>query len=204
MTPRALLESAEALLVDLDGTLVDSTRPVRRAWDDFAARHRLDGDYVHHFAQGRPSRETVRLLLPDADTAAEVDALERAELVDAEGIRALPGAAALLSSHRRLAIVTSCSTALATLRLQAAKLPVPPVLVSADDVERGKPDPTCYLVGAELLGAHPRRCLVLEDAPAGIAAGRGAGARVLALRTTHSDQDLREADAIVDDLRWIV
>ena len=204
MTPQALLESADALLVDLDGTLVDSTGPVRRAWEDFAARHRLDAAYVHHFAQGRPSRDSVRLLVPGTDTAAEADALERAELSDAEDITALPGAGALLHGHRRLAIVTSCSTALAILRLQAAELPVPPVLVSSDDVERGKPDPTCYRLGAERLGTDPRRCLVLEDAPAGIAAGRGAGARVLALRTTHSDHDLREADAIVDDLGGIV
>jgi sugar-phosphatase len=85
-------------------------------------------------------------------------------------------------------------------RLRAAGLPVPSALISADDVERGKPDPTCYLLGARRLGAEPAQCLVLEDAPAGISAGRAAGAKVLALRTTHPDHDLQDADAIVDDL----
>jgi sugar-phosphatase len=200
MNPQALLETADALLVDLDGTLVDSTAPVRRAWNAFAARHGLDPEHVHHFAQGRPSRESVRLLAPHVDAAAETDALERAELGDTDGIVALPGAGDLLSGARRLAIVTSCSRALATVRLRAAGLPVPPMLVSADDVTRGKPDPTCYLLGARRLDVDPGRCLVLEDAPAGISAGRAAGARVLALRTTHSDDDLRQADAIIDDL----
>ena len=90
------------------------------------------------------------------------------------------------------------------MRLHAAGLPTPPVLVSSDDVDRGKPDPACYLLGAQLLAVDPAACLALEDAPAGIAAARAAGARVIALRTTHSDQDLRDADMIVDDLSVIV
>lgn len=200
MTARDLLRGAEALLVDLDGTLVDSDVPVRRAWAGFARRHGLDPEYVHRFAQGRPSRETVRLLAPDADHAAEAAALERAELSDADGIVPVPGAAELLAGERRLAIVTSCSRALARVRLTAAGLPVPEVLVTADDVVHGKPDPECYLLGARRLSLHPAHCLVLEDAPAGIAAGRAAGARVLAVRTTHGDDDLRDADAVVDDL----
>jgi mannitol-1-/sugar-/sorbitol-6-phosphatase len=200
MNLRRLLDCAEALLVDLDGTLVDSSGPVRRAWNDFAGRHGLDPEHVHRFAQGRPSRETVALLVPGADHAAEAAALERAEVNDGDGIAALPGAADLLRGGWRLAIVTSCSTALAAVRLRAAGLPIPAVLVSADDVERGKPDPTCYLLGARRLGVDPAQCVVLEDAPAGISAGRSAGAKVLALRTTHPDHDLQEADAIIDDL----
>lgn len=203
MTARALWAAAAALLVDLDGTLVDSTAPVRRAWDAFADRHGLNPEHVHHFAQGRPSRESVRLLAPDADQAAEAAALERAELSDTDGVVALPGAGDLLTGGRPLAIVTSCSRALATARLQAAGLPIPPVLVSADDVIRGKPDPTCYLLGARRLDVEPAGCLVLEDAPAGITAGRAAGAKVLALRTTHTDADLDQADAIIDDLRGL-
>jgi sugar-phosphatase len=201
MTLHALLTSADALLVDLDGTLVDSSAPVRRTWAAFAGRHGLDPDYVHRFGQGRPSRDTVRLLAPDVDVAAEAAALERAEVGDADGIFALPGARELLTGCRRLAIVTSCSRALATVRLRAAGLPIPPVLVSADDVVQGKPDPACFVLGARRLNVDPSRCLVLEDAPAGISAGRAAGAKVLALRTTHPDHDLHEADAIVDDLR---
>jgi mannitol-1-/sugar-/sorbitol-6-phosphatase len=200
ISAHALWRAADALLVDLDGTLVDSTAPVRRAWTVFARRHGLDAAEVEHFAHGRPSRESVALLAPDGDHAAEAAALEQAELEDVDGVVALPGAARLLRGDQRLAIVTSCSTALAQTRLRAAGLPVPPALVSADDVSRGKPDPECYLLGARRLGVEPAACLVLEDAPAGITAGHGAGARVLALRTTHADEDLHGADAIIDDL----
>jgi sugar-phosphatase len=200
MTPAALLAGADALLVDLDGTLVDSTAPVRRVWAAFAKRHGLDWDEVHSFAQGRPSRETIRLLAPDADHDAEAAAIELAEVHDTTDVFALPGAAQLLASERPLGVVTSCSSALAVARLRAAALPIPPVLVSSDGLERGKPDPACFLIAARRLGADPRRCVVLEDAPAGIAAGRAAGATVIALRTTHADDELRDAHAIADDL----
>lgn len=195
-----LLARADALLVDLDGTLVDSTVPVRRVWGAFAERHGLEPEEVHRFAQGRPSRETIRLLVPDADHAAEAAIIEATEVTDTRGVRALPGAAEVLASARPVAIVTSCSTALATARLRAAGLPVPRLLVSSDGLERGKPDPACFLLGARRVGVDPGRCVVLEDAPAGIRAGQAAGAAVIALRTTHGDDELRDADAIVDDL----
>lgn len=203
MTARhPLVTGAQALLVDLDGTLVDSTAPVRRAWSAFAARHRLDPDEVHRIAQGRPSRETIRQLAPPGtDCEAESALVERTEVQDTDGVVALPGAEALLrGADRPLAIVTSCSSALAAARLEAAGLPVPSVLVSSNGLERGKPDPACFLIGARRLGVDPARCLVLEDAPAGIAAGRAAGATVIALRTSHPEHELREAHAIVDDL----
>lgn len=200
ITAVALFAAADAVLVDLDGTLVDSDAAVLRAWHAFAARHGLDGDAVHRFAHGRPSRETVRMLIPGADHDAEAAMVERVELDDTAGLLALPGAAQLLAADRRLAIVTSCSAALARVRLTAVGLPIPDVLVSADDVERGKPDPSCYLIGARRLGADPARCVVLEDAPAGVAAGRAAGAVVIALRTTHGDDELAAADAIADDV----
>ena len=195
-----LLARAGAILVDLDGTLVDSTMPVRRVWGEFAQRHGLEPEEVHHFAQGRPSRETVRLLVPSADHDTEAAALEAAEIADTQGVRALPGAAAVLASPRPLAIVTSCSTALATARLRAAGLPVPRLLVSSDGLERGKPDPDCFLIGSRRVGVPPAQCVVLEDAPNGIRAGQAAGAAVIAVRTTHDDDELGGADAIVDDL----
>ena len=204
MTPAALFAIADAVLVDLDGTLVESTDPVRRAWDAFAGRHGLDGEEVHRFAQGRPSRETIRLLAPDVDHDAEAAAVEEAEIHDTRGILALPGAAALLAIDRPLAIVTSCSSALAEARLRAAGLTTPRVLVSSDGLERGKPDPACFVIAARRLDADPTRCVVLEDAPAGILAGRAAGATVIALRTTHSDDKLHEAHAIVDDLASLI
>jgi sugar-phosphatase len=204
VTPAEIVARAEGLLVDLDGTLVDSTGPVRRAWEAFAARHGLDADRVHRFAHGRPSSETIRLLLPDADHQIEAAAVEDAELRDTDGVRALPGAAELLAAEQPLAIVTSCSTALAETRLGAAGLPIPPVLVSSDGLESGKPDPASFLIGARRLRADPARCVVPEDSPAGIRAGRAAGATVIAVRTTHRDDELGGADAIVDDLAAIV
>jgi mannitol-1-/sugar-/sorbitol-6-phosphatase len=204
MTPAVLFARADALLVDLDGTLVDSTAPVRRAWGAFASRHALDADAVHRFAHGRPSLETIRLLAPHADHHAEAAAVEDAEIHDTDGVFALSGAARLLASDRPLAIVTSCSTALAETRLRAAGLTIPPVLVSSDGLERGKPDPSCFLIAARRLGADPTRCVVLEDAPAGILAGRAAGATVIAVRTTHADDELRDAHAIADDLASLI
>jgi sugar-phosphatase len=200
MTPAALLSRADAILVDLDGTLVDSTAPVRRAWNGFASRNGLDLEEVHRFAQGRPSRETIRLLAPDCDQEAEATAVEDAEVHDTDGVFALPGAVELLACDRPLAIVTSCSTELAHARLRAARLTIPPVLVSSDGLERGKPDPDCFLIAARRLLIAPARCVVIEDAPAGIRAGRAAGATVIALRTTHHDGELGEAHAIADDL----
>jgi sugar-phosphatase len=195
-----MLADAEAVLVDLDGTLVDSAAPVQRAWTAFARRHGLDPEAVERFAHGRPSRDTVRALVPDADQQTEADVIEAAEIADIDGVVALPGAAQLLSIDVPLAIVTSCSTALATARLRAAGLKIPDVLVSSDGLERGKPDPTCFVIGARRLGVDPERCVVIEDAPAGIRAGRAAGAIVIAVRTTHGDDELGDADAIADDV----
>jgi sugar-phosphatase len=195
-----LLAECDAVLSDLDGTLVDSSDSVRRVWGAFAARHSLDPDAVYDYVYGRPPREAIPVLVPDADHAAELASIERAELRDTVGVRALPGAAELMRSGRRLAIVTSCTDELARARLRAAGLAAPDVLVSADDVENGKPDPTCFRVAAGRLGVSPTRCVVLEDAPTGILAGRGAGAKVIALRTTRSEAALQGADAIIDHL----
>jgi sugar-phosphatase len=205
LTAQELVDAADALLVDLDGTLVDSSAPVLRVWTDFALRHGLEPTDVLRFAQGRPSRETVRLLAPEADAEAEARLVEATEVGDPDGVVPTPGAVALMASDRRLAIVTSCSTALAQVRLDAAGLPRPKVIVSSDMVVRGKPDPECFRLGAERLGLVPAQCVALEDSPTGVAAGLASGARVIAVRTTHSDGELTRASAVVDDLgqlRW--
>jgi sugar-phosphatase len=204
MTPAGLLADCDAVLVDLDGTLVDSAAPVARVWGAFARRHSLNAEAVLRFAQGRPSRETIRLLVPHADHDTEAAALEQAEIDDTDGVSALPGAVDLLNSGRPLAVVTSCSTVLAKVRLLAAGLPIPDVLVSSDGLERGKPDPECFLIAARRLGVEPARCVVLEDAPAGILAGKAAGAKVIAVRTTHPDAELHEADVVADDLASLI
>jgi sugar-phosphatase len=191
---------AHALLIDLDGTLIDSTAPIVRAWTAFAERHGMEADEVIRFAQGRPGRETVRLLIPDGDYAGEAAIIEHAEVTDTDGVTALPGALDILTSGRTLAIVTSCSLNLLRSRLAAAGLPEPAIKVTSDDITHGKPDPECFRLGAERLGLSPSECVVLEDAPAGVAAGKGAGATVIAMVSTHAAEDLGEADWVVDDL----
>ena len=191
-------------LFDLDGVLVDSTPAVARVWEGWAREHGFtDPAAIVKLAHGRPSLTTIRELLPNGDHEAENRELERREIEDVEGVIPLPGATELLQTipADRWAIVTSCTRPLAHVRIRVAGLPTPKHLVTATDVTRGKPDPDPYLKGAQSLGVPPGECLVIEDAPAGIHAGKAAGARVLALRTTASDTELREAGAdwIVDD-----
>ncbi len=191
------------VLFDLDGVLVDSTPAVARVWTGWAREHGFDPDEVVRQAHGKPSISTIRELLPQADHVAEDRELERREIADVEGVIPLPGAMELLQALRldRWAIVTSCTRSLAGVRIGAAGLPKPKHLIAATDVLRGKPDPEPYRKGAQVLGFAAEDCLVIEDAPAGIRAGKAAGARVLALRTTSTDAELREAGAdwIVDD-----
>jgi mannitol-1-/sugar-/sorbitol-6-phosphatase len=146
---------------------------------------------------------TIRELLPGGDHEAENREVERREIADVEGVIPLPGAMGLLQGLplERWAIVTSCTRPLAGVRIGAAGLPQPKHLVTASDVLRGKPDPEPYVKGAQVLGVPAAECVVLEDAPAGIRAGKAAGARVLALRTTAGDAELRGAGAdwIIDD-----
>lgn len=191
------------VLFDLDGVLVDSTPAVARVWAGWALAHGFDPDEVVKKAHGRPSIATIRELLPRADYAAEDREVERREIADIGGVVPLPGALELLQAlpSKRWAIVTSCTRPLAGVRIRAAGLPKPRHLVTSTDVKHGKPDPEPYLKGAQLLGVPAGECIVIEDAPAGIRAGKAAGARVLALRTTASDAELQQAGAdwIVDD-----
>jgi sugar-phosphatase len=192
--------SPDAILADLDGTLVDSIASGRRAWSAFAARHGLDPEATFTFAMGRPTRESIAVLAPGADQAEERALLDASEVGDADSVVAYPGAAELLAGPIPVAIVTSGSAALAGARLAGAGLEPPAVLISADAVKRGKPDPEPFALGAREIGAAPERCLVLEDAPSGIAAARAAGIPVAALRTTHPDSELAGADFVLDSL----
>jgi sugar-phosphatase len=196
-----------ALLFDLDGVLIDSTPAVIRVWTQWAMAHGFDPDEVVRRAHGRPSISTIREYLPDADHEAENRVVESGEIADLNGVVPLPGARELLEAlpPDRWTIVTSCTRQLGTTRLRAAGLPIPPRLVTCDDVKNGKPDPEPYLKGASLLGVAAKDCIVVEDAPAGIRAGKAAGARVIACRTTSPEQELRDAGAdwIVDDCKSI-
>jgi mannitol-1-/sugar-/sorbitol-6-phosphatase len=192
-----------AVLFDLDGVLVDSTPAVARVWAGWAREHGFEPDEIVKRAHGRPSITTIRELLPHGDHEAEDREVERREIADVEGVIPLPGALELLLALplHRWAIVTSCTRQLAGGRIAAAGLPQPKHLVTATDVRHGKPDPEPYLKGAQILGAPASECIVIEDAPAGIRAGKAAGAHVVALRTTASEAELQEegADWIVDD-----
>ncbi len=195
------------VLFDLDGVLVDSTPAVARVWAGWAHEHGFNPDEVVKKAHGRPSITTIRELLPHADHAAEDREVERREIADVEGVVPLPGAMELLKALplERWAIVTSCTRALANVRIAAAGLPRPRHLVTSTDVKHGKPDPEPYLKGAQMLDVSANECIVIEDAPAGIRAGKAAGARVIALCTTASDAELQQAGAdwIVDDCAGI-
>jgi len=191
-----------ALLFDLDGVLVDSRAVVERTWRRWAARHQLDPEVVLRVVHGRRSRETVRELTPHLDLEAEVAWVDAMEVASRDGLRAVPGAQRLVSSlpADAWAVVTSGGQTLARSRLEAAGVPVPRVLVASDDVVQGKPAPDGYLLAAQRLGRDPASCLVFEDAPPGIEAGRAAGARVVALTTTHTADRLQGAVAIITDL----
>jgi sugar-phosphatase len=198
------------LLFDLDGVLIDSTPAVARVWMKWALAHGFDPEETVHKAHGRPSLATIKDLLPDADHVAENQVVLQGEIDDTEGVVPLPGVLHLLQSvpSDRWALVTSCARPLAEVRLKAAGLPLPNKIVTSDDVHRGKPDPEPYLKGAALLGLPASKCVVFEDAPAGIRAGKSAGARVIALPSTSRDAELEEAGADwilhkYDDLRVV-
>jgi sugar-phosphatase len=188
-----------AVISDLDGVLVDSAAATSRAWAAWAARHDLDGVAIQAANHGRPARDVVAEHVRAESVDAEAAVLLDFELTDTEGVVAFAGAADVLALPE-VAISTSCTLPLAQARLRAAGLPVPGVLVTADQVARGKPAPDPYLVAAERLGADPVDCLVLEDAPSGIAAGRAAGMTVWAVTTTHAAADLGGAHRIAAGL----
>jgi mannitol-1-/sugar-/sorbitol-6-phosphatase len=189
--------TCSGLLFDLDGVLVDSTPAVARVWTKWALAHGFDPDETVKRAHGRPSIETVREILPGADFEKENAIILQDEIEDTEGVVPLPGARELLSSlpQNQWALVTSCARPLAEVRLKVAGLPMPRNMVTCDDIRNGKPDPEPYIKGAGLLGLPTSKCLVFEDAPAGIRSGKAAGALVIATRTTSPDSELEEAGA---------
>jgi sugar-phosphatase len=198
------LIQCDAVLFDMDGVLVDSTPAVARVWTSWALEHGLVPDEVVRKAHGRPSLATIIELLPHGDHDAEDREVERREIEDIADVVALPGALRLLQSipQDRWAVVTSATRALAEVRLRAAGLPTPKQLVTASDLQRGKPFPDPYLKGAEILGIAAANCVVAEDAASGVRSGKAAGARVVALLTTSTAAELLDAGAdwIAEDL----
>lgn len=178
----------DAFLFDMDGTILSSIAATERVWGEWAVRHGIDPVTFLPTIHGVRAIETVRRLgLPGIDPEREAQILFEAEMADLDGIVPIDGAPEFLSAlpEDRWAIVTSAPLELAHRRIRAAGLPLPENIVSAEDVERGKPSPECFLLGAKKLGFDAGNCLVFEDAPAGIVAGETAGASVIVVTATH-------------------
>lgn len=190
----------DAVLFDMDGTLVDSRIACEKLVRSWALRNGLDAQLISAAAQGRTNRDIIREFTPHLPVNEESARLNEEELLYREGNVAIRGALEILSAFPpgSWALVTSASRAVAEMRLECARLPAPGVLISSDDVRRGKPDPEGYLMAAERLGVAPERCLVIEDTPAGLEAARAAGMQALAITTTFPATELDAAVCIAD------
>ncbi|MEV2277445.1 HAD-IA family hydrolase [Nocardiopsis sp. NPDC049922] len=193
------------VLFDLDGVLVDSGASIVGGLTAWAEERGLDVDEVLRYHAGRTDLGLVRLVAPHLDPETEAHRIQAHEVARAEDVTAMPHARELLAAldgrGRAWGIVTSGGDLIAHARLEASRLPVPDVLVTADQVTEGKPDPAPYLLGAERMGVDPGRCVVVEDSPAGVRAGRAAGMPVVAVTATHTVEELAAATVVVADLR---
>ena len=194
--------TTRGLLFDMDGVLVSSIGSVNRCWRRWAIHYGVPNAETYEVPHGRRAIDIVRQLRPDIDPIEGLNFIEDMEIEDTADLIVLPGVKALLESlpADRWAIVTSATRRLLLGRLQAAGLPVPAYIITADMVENGKPHPEPYQRGAALLGLTPEDCVVVEDAPSGIGAGVAAGSRVLAVVTSHQPDELQQADWIVRSL----
>jgi mannitol-1-/sugar-/sorbitol-6-phosphatase len=192
-----------AILSDLDGVLVDSHASIMRAWRWWGAQHGVESAAIEGVQHGRPSGEVIAALTPGLDADAESRAIDLRQADDTDGVIALPGARELFAGTDPLAVVTSCTVPLATARLRAAGLPVPEVLVTPERLSRGKPDPEGYLLAARELGFEPADCVVFEDAPAGVDAGRAAGMHVVGITTTHDPAELDAHELAPSVAAWL-
>lgn len=197
--------TARGVLFDMDGVLISSTGSDERCWRRWAKHHRMEGTFSIESTHGRRAVDTLRVLRPDLDPVIELARLEGYDAEDYSGLIILPGVETLLASlpADSWTIVTSATVRLLEGRLHHAGLPIPKVLVPADRVANGKPHPEPYLIGAELLGLMPAECLVIEDSPAGVASGKAAGSRVLAVLSSHTQEQLPGADWYVESLEQV-
>lgn len=194
-------QTFSAFLFDMDGTILTSIKAAERVWGQWARGHGLDVDAFLPTIHGKRTEETIRALeLPGVDPVREAACITRAEIEDVAGIEAIVGAADFLASlpHERWAIVTSAPRLLAEARIAAAGLPMPGVLVAAEDVERGKPAPDPFLLGARKLGVAPADCLVFEDTLAGLQSAQAAGMASIVVTTTHAHPLETDVTAVLD------
>ncbi|KAI9500509.1 DL-glycerol-3-phosphatase [Coemansia spiralis] len=190
--------SAQGILFDLDGTLVNTVACVEKWWRKIAAKHNVDGVELLNNIHGHPTYDVLCKWFPKEMHSKDcAQQLEEAVMRDPEGVFAVPGTHELLQAlaNDKWAIVTAATPILATTRLRQANLPVPDKLVSANDVQKGKPHPSCYQMGAEMLGIAPSSAIVFEDSVNGVKAGVAAGAITVGILTSTTEQKLRAAGA---------
>ncbi len=195
---------ADGLLFDMDGVLISSIGSVLRCWRRWAIRYKVPGAESFVPPHGVPARDIIAKLAPQADATEALRYIEQIEMEDMDDLQVLPGVRELLGSldAEHWTIVTSATRRLLVGRLEFAGLPLPAVIITADDVVNGKPDPEPYRRGAEAIHKPIQQCIVIEDAPTGVRAGKAAGARVLAVLGTSNEADLWSAGAdwVVDSL----
>jgi sugar-phosphatase len=196
----------QGILFDMDGVLISSIGSVVRCWRRWAAIYGVPNADTYEVPHGMRAIEIVKALRPDIDPQEGLRVIEDMEIDDTEGLTVLPGVKKLLEGlpPERWAIVTSATSRLLLGRLKVAGLPIPTRIISADMVERGKPDPEPYRRGAELLGFKPEDCIVVEDAPSGVGAGIAAGCRVLGVLGTHSVEELSQATWVAQSLDAVI
>lgn len=208
--PTALPDRAYgALLFDMDGTILTSIKAAERVWGDWATAHGLDAAAFLPTIHGKRTVETIRSLnLPGVDAEVEAAKITAAEMDDVAGIEAIAGVDAFLRAlpPERWAVVTSAPRLLAERRIAATGLPVPRLMVAAEDVTHGKPAPDPFLLGAHRLGIAPADCLVFEDTIAGLIAAAAAGMDAIVVTATHSHKLETEAPPIAhyEELRAVV
>lgn len=192
----------QAIIFDLDGVLIDSRALVERHWRRWAEEHGIPFEDIESIYHGRPSVEIIREVAPHLDAESAARRKRDRDAADTDGVSVFDGAAALLESlpADRWTIATSGTRKTATARLAHADLPEPDTLVTADDVDEGKPAPNPYLLAARRLGVAPEQSLVLEDAPVGVTGAQRAGAPVIGVAATSSADALSEADAVIQGL----
>jgi mannitol-1-/sugar-/sorbitol-6-phosphatase len=197
--------AAKGILFDMDGVLISSIGSAVRCWRRWAELYNVPGAGSFDLPHGVRSIDIVKMLRPDIDPQEGQRVIEDMEVEDVADLKVLPGVKALLEGLplERWAIVTSATHRLLLARLNAAGLPVLERIISAEMVERGKPDPEPYRRGAELLGFRPAECVVIEDAPSGVGAGKAAGCQVLGVLGTNSAAELREADWVIRSLEGL-
>ena len=197
--------SVRGVLFDMDGVLVRSEGSIERAWTAWALRNGMPPSELVNLVHGRRSIDSVRALRPDLDAVVENAFIENLEVTDNRGLVVSPGVLDLLNALPvgRWTIVTSASKRLAAARLAAGGVPMPERFVTGDDVQNGKPHPAAYAKGAEVLGLPPHECLVIEDAPAGVASGKAAGCKVMAVADRAQWPALAAADYCVVSLAQV-